>query len=146
MNLTEHFTFEEAVASSVAIRKGIRNEPNQEQIMNIHEAAEHLEEVRKLLGHPIMIDSWLRVPALNSAVGGSKTSSHIDGWAIDFTCPSFGRPLDIAIAIAESKINFDQLIQEGTWIHISFAPAMRRQILTARFNNGKVAYSQGLKL
>lgn len=144
MNLSEHFTLEEACVSQTAIRKGISNAPNEDQLLNLHEAAAHLELVRSLLGKPIHVDSWLRVPKLNIAVGGSKTSAHMDGWAIDFTAPEFGTPLEIARAIASSGIAFDQIIMEGSWVHISFAPEMRRQTLTAHFANGGVTYTKGI--
>ena len=39
---------------------------------------------------------------------------------------------------------FDQLIQEGTWVHISFAPTMRGQVLTAHFVNGIAHYQGGI--
>jgi hypothetical protein len=42
------------------------------------------------------------------------------------------------------QILFDQLIQEGTWIHFSVAPTMRQQILTAHFADGKATYTDGL--
>ena len=44
---------------------------------------------------------------------------------------------------AETSLAFDQVIQEGTWVHISFAPTMRRMVLTAHFNGSKVIYSHG---
>lgn len=56
----------------------------------------------------------------------------------------FGTPKDIARVIAASKIKFDQLIMEGGWVHISFAPTPRLQVLTARFTNGVARYTPGL--
>jgi hypothetical protein len=81
----------------------------------------------------------------NGKKGGSATSDHQKGFAIDFTCPDFGTPLECVKKISASDIQFDQLIQEGTWIHISFAPAMRRQILEAHFSKGqKTTYTLGM--
>ena len=93
--------------------------------------AEKMEKIRMLLGKPLHINSWLRLPELNVAVGGSKVSSHMDGYAVDFTCSSYGNPYQIAKALKESEIQVDQCIHEfGRWVHVSFAPEMRNQFLT----------------
>lgn len=143
--LSEHFTIEEATFSSTAQRLGIANVPDEEKLAHMKLAAVRLEEVRNILRAPIHIDSWYRSPELNKAVGGSPSSAHKDGFAIDFICPSFGTPKQIAEAIVGSCIIFDQCIQEGNWLHISFAPTMRMQALTAHFDAaGKAIYSNGL--
>lgn len=143
MNLSEHFTLEEATYSETAVRMGIPNQPSTLQLENMRHAAEQLEKIRALLGKPMHINSWLRLPEVNVAVGGSKISSHMDGWAIDFTCAGFGDPLAVCKAIAASGIKFDQMIHEfARWTHISFAPEMRGQQLTIfRPNN---SYLPGL--
>jgi putative chitinase len=94
-------------------------------------SAEGMEKIRALLGKPIRVNSWLRLPEVNVAVGGSKISSHMDGWAIDFTCAGFGDPYTVAKALKDSDIQVDQCIHEfGRWVHVSFAPQMRGQFLT----------------
>jgi len=131
MNLSEHFDLAEATYSETAIRLGLDNQPTPEILQNMVFAASKMEQVRSLLGFPVNVNSWLRLPDVNVAVGGSKISSHMDGWAIDLTCKSFGNPLAICKQIAQSGIKFDQMIHEfGSWTHISFAPAMRQQQLT----------------
>jgi zinc D-Ala-D-Ala carboxypeptidase len=143
MNLSEHFTLEEATHSDTAIRLGINNQPSPEQLENMKKAAAGMEEVRKLLGKSIRVNSWLRLPEVNVAVGGSKISSHMDGWAIDFTCKDFGTPLVVCQAIEAAGIKFDQMIHEyASWTHISFAPAMRGQKLTIFRPQNK--YAQGI--
>src|SRR5258708_3217179 len=106
-----------------------------------------LEQVRRLVG-PIHINSAFRSRELNAAIGGSPTSAHLDGYAADLVAPGFGTPREVCEAIAGAGIPFDQLICEGGaehgWAHISVAPAMRKEILTAHFEGGKVSYSQGL--
>lgn len=144
MQLTEHFSLEELTHSEIALRKGIDNQPNADQIENLKTLAGTLEKVRELLGHPLHINSAFRGLKLNSAVGGSKTSAHLDGLAADFICPAFGTPQEIAVEIAASNITFDQLIYEGTWVHISVDPRYRLQVLTARFENGKATYTPGI--
>ena len=130
MQLSEHFTLDEATHSDTAIRQGIDNQPSTVQLENMKVAAANLEKVRAITG-ALNINSWLRLPAVNVAVGGSKVSSHMDGWAIDFTCKGFGDTYAVAQALAKSDIKFDQLIHEfGRWVHISFAPEMRQQRLT----------------
>ena len=131
MNLSPNFTLEEATFSDTAVRLGINNQPSPEQLENMKITAQGMETVRKLLGKPIRVNSWLRLPALNQAIGGALKSSHMDGWAVDFTCPAFGDPYTVAKALKESDIQVDQVIHEfGRWVHISFAPEMRGQFLT----------------
>jgi len=108
-------------------------------------AAAGMERVRVLLGNRVIhIDSWFRCPMLNKAVHGAEHSDHMLGWCVDFVCPSFGTPVEIAQAVVASDIQFDRIILEGTWVHISFMPALRRQIETAHFNNGVATYTQGV--
>jgi putative chitinase len=133
MNLSDHFSLEEAMHSDTATRLGISNQPNAQQLENMKVAAIGMEKIRELLASPINVNSWIRLPEVNVAVGGSKVSSHMDGWAIDFTCKGFGNPLEVCKAIEKSNIKFDQMIYEfgeKGWTHISFAPAMRQQKLT----------------
>ncbi len=144
MNLTEHFTLQEMTFSSTAERRGIHNEPDSIAAANLTATAMGLEQVRALLGAPLHIDSGYRCPALNKAVGGAWNSAHLRGCAADFTCASFGTPQQIVEAIASSPIAFDQLIQEGTWVHIAFDPNPRREVLTAHFNGQGVTYTKGV--
>lgn len=143
MNLSEHFTLEEATYSETAKKLGINNQPSTLQLENMKHSAAGMEQVRALLGKPIAVSSWLRLPAVNVAVGGSEKSAHMDGFAIDFTCPGVGVPLEVARKIAASDIKYDQMIHEyGRWVHISFDPALRKQQLTIFKPEGK--YKPGL--
>jgi len=140
--LSEHFTLEEATASDTAKKLGINNQPNEKQLENMKIAAEGMEKVRALLGKPISVNSWLRLPEVNVAVGGSKVSAHMDGWAIDFNS-SFGTPYQVCKAIEAAGIKFDQIIHEyGRWTHISFSPELRGQKLTIFKPEGK--YKPGI--
>lgn len=131
MNLSPNFTLDEATFSETATRLGINNQPNPQQLENMKLSAEGMEAIRKLLGKPIRVSSWLRLPEVNKAIGGASKSSHMDGWAIDFVCPSYGSPYEVAKALKDSDIQVDQVIYEfGRWVHVSFAPAMRNQFLT----------------
>lgn len=137
MQLTEHFSLEELTATA---HRGIDNTAPAPIVPHLKMLAEGLERVRALLGHPIHVNSGYRCPDLNTEVGGSKTSAHMKGYAGDFICPAFGSPLEICKTIVHSELEFDQIIQEGTWVHLSFDPANRRSILT-KSGSG---YKQGL--
>lgn len=129
MNLSEHFTLDEATHSDTAIRMGIPNQPSTLQLENMRMAAQKLEQLRAVTG-PLNINSWLRLPDVNVAVGGSKVSSHMDGWAIDVSSSKL-TPIQLCQEVKKAGIKFDQMIHEfGRWMHISFAPEMRQQELT----------------
>lgn len=134
-NLSTHFTLQEFTATN----QKLANVPGPIELANLAKAAAMMEKVRALLGHPITVNSAYRSPALNKAVGGSATSDHVKGLAVDFVCPAFGTPFEVATAIAASGIIFDQLIFENAtapvasqWVHISAAPRARRQRLTMK--------------
>jgi hypothetical protein len=131
MNLSPHFTLAELTQSQTAAREGLDNTPPAEMVDALRKTAELLERVRALLGKPILVSSGYRSPRVNRAVGGAAQSAHMLGCAADFSCPSFGSPLEICRAIAASDISFDQLIHEfRAWVHIAWAPLPRRQVLT----------------
>lgn len=141
MNLSEHFTLEEATYSETAVRLDINNQPNEQQLENMKKAAAGLEQLRAVSG-PLRINSWLRLPDVNVAVGGSKVSSHMDGWAIDVSSTKM-TPIELCHKVEELGIKFDQMIHEfGRWMHISFAPEMRQQKLTIFKPEGK--YKPGI--
>jgi zinc D-Ala-D-Ala carboxypeptidase len=141
MNLSEHFSLDEATYSETAIRLDINNQPDERQLANMKSAAEQLEAVRNVTG-ALRVNSWLRLPDVNLAVGGSKVSSHMDGWAID--CSSSAHtPYALCQLVIKAGIKFDQMIHEyGRWMHISFAPEMRQQALTIYKPEGK--YKPGI--
>ena len=145
MMLSEHFNLNEFTASETATRKGIDNTPPAVVTEKLRMLAATLEQVRSLLGNnSIRISSGFRCLALNRAIGSGDLSAHVLGYAVDFTCPKFGTPKEVANKIAESPIKFDQLIYEGTWIHLSVDPRNRREVLTAHFGKGKTKYTKGI--
>lgn len=132
MQMSEHFTLAEMTVSANAARLGLDNNPPPDIIARLKVVAAQLERVRELLGgKPIRITSCYRSADVNRAAGGAKASAHLEGWAVDFVCPDFGTPLQVAERLARSAITFDQLIHEhGVWVHISFDPRRRGQLLT----------------
>ena len=144
MNLSPHFSLAELVASQVATRKGIDNAPTPAIVTNLTRLAALLEQVRALVGAPIAISSGYRSPALNKAVGGAANSAHVLGLAADISTAKL-TPKALALLIRQSDIAFDQLIYEGTWVHIALSVgALRRQVLTAKFAGGGVSYVAGI--
>lgn len=144
--LSKHFSLDEFTASQTATRHNIDNTPSEKAVENLRMLATLLEQVRELLGgHSIRISSAYRCISLNRTIGSSDTSAHVLGYAADFTCPAFGTPLEVAKKIAGSNLKFDQMIYEGTWIHISCDPKNRRQLLTATFKGGKAFYTTGIE-
>lgn len=144
MQLSPHFTLAEFTRSELAVRHGLDNTPTGPVVENLKALAATLEEVRQLLGAPIIITSGYRAPAVNRAVGGSAMSAHCHGYAADFIAPEYGTPQEVARAIRDSGIRYDQLIYEGAWVHLSVDPKMRRQVLTAHFNGGPATYTAGI--
>ncbi|WP_372785013.1 D-Ala-D-Ala carboxypeptidase family metallohydrolase [Phenylobacterium sp.] len=128
--LTAHFALEELACTQ---HREFDNTPPPEVVATLRTTAARMEEVRRLLGgRVISVSSGYRCRALNRAVGGAATSAHLTGHAVDFNCYGFGDPLAICRTLSEADIAFDQLIEEGTWAHISFDPRLRRQVLTRR--------------
>jgi hypothetical protein len=143
MQLSPNFSLGELTYSETAEKNGIDNTPPPEIVENLKRLAAGLETVRGLLGAPLEISSGYRCAALNEAVGGSSASQHVLGLAVDFSCPGFGPPLEVARAIRESGMQFDQCILEyGRWVHLSFSDAPRGRILT--IYDEKEGYIAGL--
>lgn len=147
VQLSDHFSLAEATVSATATAHNIKNIPSSHTIQVMKQAAFCLERVRAALGNlPLHINSWYRCADLNEVLGSKSTSQHLRGEAIDFICPEFGAPVSVCKKLVELKdlIRFDQLILEGTWVHISFAISTgkpRGEVLSLLRNN---SYTTGL--
>lgn len=131
--LSPHFSQQEFEKSERAERLCINNTIPQNLMLNASKTALLMEQIRKLLGDkPITINSVYRSPAINKAVGGAKTSEHLQALACDFICPQFGTPYEIAKAIEASNIEYGQLIYEGSWVHISVQGKHKLKKLTMK--------------
>lgn len=136
MNLSSHFTLEELIASSTADRHGIDNYPGESELANLHKLANKLEEIRVVVGYPIIITSAFRCSKLNKLIGSTPKSDHLNGLAADIKCPQFGTPEELARFLHDSDISFDQIILEyptpsgGGWVHIGIGSRWRNQLLT----------------
>ncbi len=129
--LTPHFSLDELIVTDT----GLDNTPSANEEARLRTLAAFLEKVRVILGNnPITIDSAFRSEAVNAAVGGVPDSAHRLAYAADIVCPGFGTPWEVANALSqaqtEGKLDFDQIIYEQTWTHISRDPQLREQRLT----------------
>lgn len=136
-------TLAEFESSPTAKARGISNKMNVSQI----EAAKLLcqkvfEPVRAFVGGPIKLNSGFRSEALNRAIGGSSSSQHCKGEAIDI-------PINAkAFHYIKDNLDFDQLIwefgtaQEPSWVHVSYKKSgNRKQVLRATKVGGKTSYA-----
>ena len=148
-NISKNITYKEAIHSNTAKRLGIDNEPSHEQIANMMTIATMIfQPLRSWVGGPIKITSFFRSPKLNSAIGGSKTSQHCTGQAMDIDdVYGYKSNAEMFMYIKEN-LDFDQLIWEfgndenPSWIHVSYVDAQenRNRCLQAYKENGKTKY------
>ena len=109
-----YFTIEELTKSDTATRRGIDNTPTEEVKKNLTTLVDQvLDPLRAAWGAPIVVNSGYRCPALNEAVGGSKTSDHMTGRAAD---------IEAADRTAASNARLFALVQSPRSI---FRPAHR---------------------
>lgn len=124
MKLTDNFSLEEMTVSDIGARKGLDNTPNASEIANLVRTAGLLEQVRKVLGKPIIVNSAFRSKAVNDAVGSKDSSQHRVGCAADIRVPGM-TPDQVVKAIIASNIGYDQIIREfDSWTHISVPNTM----------------------
>ena len=149
--LSANFSMKEFTASNTAKRKGIDNNPGLEHAEAALELFENIvQPIRDHFGTSIFLSSGYRSQALNKAIGGSQTSQHSKGEAVDIDMDGRKGPEneDVFHYIREN-LPFDQLIWEfGTnsrpdWVHVSYKKGgpQRGQILAAKRNSrGKTYY------
>jgi hypothetical protein len=122
IRLSQHFMLSEFTNSQTAARLGINNIPTGQVLVNLQRTASVLEKVRTILGgEPIHISSGYRSPELNAAAGGSDSSAHMTGLAVDFIAPTYGTPLEICRVLEPymQALRIDQLIHEWSgWVHL----------------------------
>lgn len=148
--LTEHFTLEEMTVSPTAKRLGLSNTPTPEHIENMRYCCEMiLEKVRAKFG-PVTINSSYRSPRVNQAVGGSKTSQHVNGQAIDFEVKGVDNKT-VADWVADN-LEFDQVILEfytkgdknSGWVHASIKKEggnRRQRLIATKSKAGGTSYT-----
>jgi zinc D-Ala-D-Ala carboxypeptidase len=151
MQLSKNFSLTELTKSQEAIRNGLDNTPSPAAIANLLTlVCMLLQPVRDKVG-PIIVISGYRSEVINGAVGGSKTSDHMQGFAADIESTSISN-LEIAHLIVKN-FKFTQVILEfyvegdpnSGWVHVSYDKNnLKCQTLTAVKRNGKTVYLPGL--
>ena len=150
MQLSKNLTLAEVTRSESAKRNGISNMPTPQHIENFKKLAEKIfQPIRDHFGVPIRISSGYRSAALNKAIGGSSTSQHCSGEAIDIDMDGTSITNKQVFDFIKDNLIFDQVIYEfGTdknpdWVHVSYKSTgtQRKQVLRARRVNGKTTYS-----
>jgi hypothetical protein len=150
MKLSKYVSLAEVTRSDTAKRKGIDNSPTAEHLENLKVICEEVfDKVREHFGVPIFISSGYRSAALNKSIGGSATSDHNNGKALDLDQDGHGNGvtnMDVFKYIKDN-LEFDQLIFEfGTdknpdWVHVGYRKgANRKQVLRAIKEGGKTKY------
>lgn len=148
MRLSNNLTLAEVTKSATAKRKGISNEPTIEHLENLKALALNIfQPLRDYFGVPITVSSGYRSAELNSLIGGSTTSQHCKGEAIDIDVYGNLTNADVFSYLREHT-NFDQLIWEfgnekqPDWVHCSYKRLGRNrgEVLRAVRVNGKVRY------
>ena len=152
MKLTANFSLEELTKSETALRFGMDNTPNDQELANMVALCECvLQPIRDHFGKGVKVNSGFRDPEVNAKVGGSKTSDHCKGMAADIEIPGVANA-DLAQWIVDN-LEFRQVILEfytpgipdSGWVHVSYNPGdNKKQVLTATKQNGKTAYLPGL--
>tara|TARA_R110002073_G_scaffold157039_1_gene312312 strand:- start:1277 stop:1732 length:456 start_codon:yes stop_codon:yes gene_type:complete len=148
--ISKHISYKEGVYSITATRRGISNDPDDEQLVNMELIAEKVfEPLREYVGGPIKINSFFRSPDLNKAIGGSSKSQHCKGQAIDID-DTFGVVANSDMYnYIKNNLDFDQLIWEfgdddnPNWVHVSYVSEFdnRKRCLRAYKGNGKTLYN-----
>lgn len=136
--ITEHFSLEELSATSHENLQQLNFRYAEKHVEQLKPLCELLEQVRSVLGCPLIVSSGVRCPELNKEVGGAKNSQHMRCEAVDLV-PARHTVEEAFEIIYKSNIMFDQMILERsggkTWLHISYSHAPRRESLI--YNKGK---------
>ena len=147
--ISKHVSYKEGVHSNTAIRKGIDNTPTASHLHFMEIIANEIfEPLRKWVGGPIKINSFYRSPELNKTIGGSTTSQHCKGQAMDID-DTFGKATNAEMYhFIKENLDFDQMIWEfgdddnPNWVHISYVSEdkNRNRCLLAYKENKKTKY------
>ena len=148
--ISKHVSYKEGVRSNTATRRGIDNTPTDDHLHFMEIIAHEIfEPLREWVGGPIKINSFYRSPDLNTAIGGSATSQHCKGQAMDID-DTFGHKTNAEMfEWIRENLDFDQMIWEfgndnnPDWVHVSYVSEAknRNRCLKAYKEKGKTKYS-----
>jgi zinc D-Ala-D-Ala carboxypeptidase len=135
MQLTKNFSLQEFTRTS----RKVDNTPNEQETENIRLLCEKvLQPIRDKFGY-VSITSGYRSPTLNRLIGGSASSEHCKGMAVDFKVED----MKGCFKWIQQNLEYRQLINEFnlSWIHISYNPKdLKKQVLYAVKEGGKTVY------
>ena len=150
MKISEHLYLAEVIRSESAKRYGISNMPTEEHIANFKLLADNIfEPIRNHFKCPILISSGYRSKDLNNKIGGSKTSQHCFGQAVDIDMDGtdYGVTNADIFKYIKSDLPFDQMIWEfgnelqPQWVHVSYkVSGNRKSVLKGIKKNGLTTY------
>lgn len=145
MRLSKNFVLEEFLVSQTAERHGIDMTPPPEVIENLQVLVHScMQPLRDDVGSPIFISSGWRPLELNIMIGGSTSSEHVNGNAVDFIVVR-QTPFDTCELIVAMDLPFDQVILEFfRWVHLGIRDTLRSQKLTAHHKDGRTIYTPGI--
>lgn len=125
-----NFKLSELIHSDTAVAYKINNMPDINSLdCMLDLICDCLQPLRDKLKKPMIITSGYRCPALNRAVGGVTNSQHTKGQAVDFHVNGMTIK-EVIDFVIKSGVPFDQLIDERSWVHISYRKNNnRRQVL-----------------
>ena len=147
--ISKYVTYAEVTKSNQATALKLANIPNAEQLNNLRLVCVKIfDPLREHFGIPIGISSAYRSVDLNSKIGGSKSSQHCQGKALDIDGDMFGGISNKKIfEYIRKSCTFDQLIWEfgsenhPDWVHVSYNEGNnRKQVLRAVKIGGKTVY------
>lgn len=151
MKLSKNLSLAEVTKSNTAKRLGIENQPDEWEIENLKAiASDVFQPLRDAFKCPIYVSSGYRSEKLNTAIGGSSRSQHIQGRALDLDADVFGGcKNDEIFRYILNNLTFDQLIWEfgdndcPDWVHVSYVRDglnRGRCLRACRDDEGKVYY------
>lgn len=133
--ISEHFTLFEICNSDTALKLNIDNRPTAQVVTNATALCKNvLEKIRTHFNSPVIVHCMYRSPSLNDKIKGVKTSQHVTGQAVDFHVQ--GHTIQEVFDYIKHNIIFDQVINEGTWVHCSFSLVKNRK-QSLKLVNGK---------
>ena len=146
MKLSEHFTLGELTKTNHKTED--QNIPSRVAIENLRNLCENwLEDLRYSYNTlysggspkceaPLVISSGYRSPEVNKKAGGSPTSNHLTGCAVDIHVSGFEQAIRYASILLDisdgTKRDFDELYIERNssgshWIHFAVRPKDNRR-------------------
>jgi len=151
MKLSKNLSLSEVIYSQTALRRDIDNTPTEEHIKNLRYIAEQIfQPIREHFGVPIYISSGYRSKALNEAIGGSPTSFHSHGMALDLDQDGRNKGVSNADVFyyIKNNLSFTELIWEfgnevnPNWVHVAIAKGREdeKKIKIAEKVSGKTQY------